>query len=237
MWEIPIFVIVGLTMGALGSVFVRWNGIVVKVRRKFATRFPRLGSPLAFAFIVATITSVLTFPGFIGAAVNPQNPLQAFKSLIDAAELVNEETTGISGPGYSIPAYASVAIWTASRFFLTPLSLTLPVPTGLFVPVLSIGAGFGRLFGKFLQEYIFSSAFVAGYALVAGGSLVASVTQTLSTSVILMEMTGNLDYLFPILAAIVTSVFVSKALGVSIFDRIVKDKRLPYLKYVHLFHI
>jgi chloride channel 2 len=54
-------------------------------------------------------------------------------------------------------------------------------------------------------------------------------TQTLSTAVIIFEITGQLRMLYPAVAAVVIAVQISRMLSVSVYDQMLKDKRLPYL--------
>lgn len=55
----------------------------------------------------------------------------------------------------------------------------------------------------------------------------AGCTQTISTAIAVLEMTGELDFAIPMLLAVILSVLVSSKLGSSIFDRICKLNGLP----------
>lgn len=82
---------------------------------------------------------------------------------------------------------------------------------------------------EYLVKPWYPSIVLSGYALVGGAGLAAGVTHAFSTVIIVCEMTGQLEYLFPVLVSVVTAVIVSSMVNVSIFERIVLDKRLPYL--------
>ena len=58
---------------------------------------------------------------------------------------------------------------------------------------MAIGGAFGRLFAQYTIQVVEPDAVLAGYALVGGATLLASVTHTYSTTMIVMEMTGNIQ--------------------------------------------
>lgn len=117
----------------------------------------------------------------------------------------------------------------------------MPVPLGLIVPSFKIGAGFGRFYGEGMA-YLFPDGMnpygmnrteypllpgaysVAGSAAFAGGT-----TGALSSAVIAFEMTGQLTHLLPIIIATIASNLVAQYLGPSIYDSLIKLKKLPYL--------
>ncbi len=75
------------------------------------------------------------------------------------------------------------------------LSISCPIPNGIFAPVFSLGAGVGRLYGHLLWklgEYIGVQLIKseALYAVVGAGAIGGSVTKTVSTVIIVFEMNG-----------------------------------------------
>ena len=78
------------------------------------------------------------------------------------------------------------------RLIITPISITLPVPAGTFFPVFVAGAGIGRMFGEALADAMPDQAIdPRGYAIVGAASLVAGVTHTVSSAVIVYEITAQ----------------------------------------------
>ena len=82
------------------------------------------------------------------------------------------------------------------------LATTLPVPAGVFMPVFTLGAAFGRLIGEsvavWYPEGIKGQAVVpGGYAIVGAAALAGSVTHTVSTAVIVFELTGQMGHVLP----------------------------------------
>lgn len=68
-----------------------------------------------------------------------------------------------------------------------------------------------------------------GYATVGAAAFSGAVTHTISTSVIIFELTGQITYVIPILIAVLISNAVASLLAPSIYDSIILIKKLPYL--------
>uniref|UniRef100_A0A673NM06 Uncharacterized protein n=1 Tax=Sinocyclocheilus rhinocerous TaxID=307959 RepID=A0A673NM06_9TELE len=67
------------------------------------------------------------------------------------------------------------------------------------------------------------------YAVVGAAALTAGVTHTISTGVIMMELTGQISYGLPILISVILANMVSQSLQLSIYDTVIRIKKLPYL--------
>ena len=64
------------------------------------------------------------------------------------------------------------------------------VPSGLFIPTMLIGGGFGRLIGVMVHTYISADADAGIYALVGAAGMLGGVTHmTISLTAILVEVT------------------------------------------------
>ncbi|GBM33280.1 Chloride channel protein 2 [Araneus ventricosus] len=68
-----------------------------------------------------------------------------------------------------------------------------------------------------------------GYAVVGAAALSGSVTHTISTSVIVFELTGQMSHILPVILAVLIANGISQALQPSIYDSIIQIKKLPYL--------
>ena len=89
-------------------------------------------------------------------------------------------------------------------FITTPLSLALPIPCGLFTPFFAFGAVFGRAFGQMAASVAPHAGVVPGaYAVVGAAAFTSGATQSLSTTVIVFELTGQLHHMVPVLLATV----------------------------------
>lgn len=68
-----------------------------------------------------------------------------------------------------------------------------------------------------------------GYATVGAAAFSGAVTHTISISVIVFEMTGQITHCIPILVAVLVSNAIAHSLELSCYDSIIKIKNLPYL--------
>lgn len=118
------------------------------------------------------------------------------------------------------------------------VAYTFPVPCGAFVPSLKIGGGFGRFFGEILHQIfpngliydgVASAIVPGGYAIVGAAAFSAALTRSIAVAVIVLEVTGQLTHLIPILLAVLVAYSVVSMLQPSLYDSIIVQKDLPYL--------
>jgi CBS domain-containing protein len=151
------------------------------------------------------------------------------------------------------------------QFSGTVLAATMPISCGVFGPCLAMGMGMGRAVGEYLRntypaglayfDQDLSYAIIpATYAITGAAAFSAGVTHTLSTAVIVLEMSGQLNLVAPIMVrvsrpqdragcrlfeltrttaapqvAVSISVAVSRMLSVNYYDKIATLRNLPFL--------
>lgn len=124
------------------------------------------------------------------------------------------------------------------QFFFSIIASTIPVPSGIFIPVFKIGAGLGRLIGESMHLWFpngvryggrLSPILPGGYAVVGAAAFSGAVTHTVSVAVIIFEMTGQITHVVPVMIAVLVSNAVGALLQPSIYDSIILIKKLPYL--------
>ena len=73
------------------------------------------------------------------------------------------------------------------------MSINLPIPNGCFMPIFVIGAILGRLYGELMHDAFGEDLHLpaAAYAVIGAAALTAGATQTLSTSLITLELTNQ----------------------------------------------
>ena len=79
------------------------------------------------------------------------------------------------------------------------VAITLPVPAGAFIPVFTLGAAIGRLVGEVLATWFpdgihpdYQIPIIPGsYAVVGAAAFAGAATHTISTTVIVSELTGS----------------------------------------------
>jgi chloride channel 3/4/5 len=150
----------------------------------------------------------------------------------------------------------SLAIATILRTLLVIVSFGCKVPAGIFVPSMAIGASFGRMVGIFVQwlhESFPDSAFFAAcqpdvpcitpgtYAFLGAGAALSGIMHiTVSTVVIMFEITGALTYILPTMVVVGVTKAVSERFGHGgIADRMIYLNGYPFLdnKEEHTFGV
>ena len=102
------------------------------------------------------------------------------------------------------------------------LTYGIAVPSGLFVPSLLTGATLGRLFGTLLHAYDGASGTFADagtYALVGAAAGLGGMSRmTISISVILLEATGDMQYVLPLMLVVLAARFAGNAFNDGLYD-------------------
>lgn len=71
--------------------------------------------------------------------------------------------------------------------------------------------------------------FSGGYAVVGAASFAGATTHTISVAVMVLEMTGQITLIAPIMISLLISNAIAVHLCPSIYDTIISLKKLPYL--------
>ncbi|KAM4675401.1 chloride channel protein ClC-Kb-like [Discoglossus pictus] len=131
-----------------------------------------------------------------------------------------------------------LACFTVMKFFMLLLANTMTLPAGYFLPVFVYGAAIGRLYGEIMAK-IFPEGIISegihiditpsGYALAGAAAYSGAVTQTLSTALLVFELTGQMSHILPVLIAVLIANAISQSFQNSFFDIIIIVKKLPYL--------
>lgn len=125
-----------------------------------------------------------------------------------------------------------------TQFFFSIVASTIPVPSGIFIPVFKIGAALGRLVGESMHLWFplgvryggrLSPIIPGGYAVVGAAAFSGAVTHTVSVGVIVFEMTGQITHIVPVMIAVLISNAIASLLQPSMYDSIILIKKLPYL--------
>lgn len=64
---------------------------------------------------------------------------------------------------------------------------------------------------------------------VGAAALSGAVTHTVSTAVIVFELTGQISHILPVMIAVILANAVAQSLQPSLYDSIIRIKKLPYL--------
>lgn len=250
---IPV-VILGLIGGFLGSIFTYLNGKIVKAYSHWHGRHGSVAK-LGQALLVSIVTSVCMFglpwmatctpcPSSLSDDQCPTSGLSGnFKQFTcpaghynDLAGLLLNTNDDVIRNLFSVNTanefqYTSLVVFTALSFLLALLTYGTAIPSGLFIPVIIIGAAYGRLTGKIMRAFSGFQTLDEGlYAYLGAASLLGgSMRMTVSLCVILLELTNNLLMLPMTMLVLLISKTIGDLFNHGVYDQIVRIKGLPFL--------
>ncbi|XP_054452772.1 chloride channel protein 2a [Anoplopoma fimbria] len=253
--ELPAFAILGIACGFGGALFVYLNRLIVECMRKQKTiNKYLLRKRLVYPALVTLLISTLTFPpGFgqfmAGQLTQHESLVALFDNRTWCRQGVAEEFDYISHHHAwkhpQVNVFITLILFIIMKFWMSAVATTMPVPCGAFMPVFLIGAAFGRLVGEIMAtmfpDGIHADGSVypivpGGYAVVGAAALSGAVTHTVSTAVIVFELTGQISHILPVMIAVILANAVAQSLQPSLYDSIIRIKKLPYLPELGMGH-
>eukprot|EP00736_Rhodelphis_marinus_P011588 Rmarinus@m.25235 len=116
-------------------------------------------------------------------------------------------------------------------FILSFITYGISVPGGLFNPLMIVGCSYGRFVGHLLDDSFDGHDFDPGvYALVGGAALVGgTMRRSVSLVISLMEITGEIRFLLPIMAAIFGAKVVGDWWGSGLYNALLQIRGIPVL--------
>ncbi|XP_005461058.1 chloride channel protein 2 isoform X3 [Oreochromis niloticus] len=246
--ELPAFAVIGIASGFGGALFVYLNRLIVQFMRKqkVINKF-LMKKRLLYPALVTLVLSTLTFPpGFGQFMAGKLTQKEALVTLLDnrtwAKQGIAEEFDYIGNAQAwrhpQVNVFVTLVLFIVMKFWMSALAITIPVPSGAFMPVFVIGAAFGRLVGESMAAWfpdgIHTDGTIypivpGGYAVVGAAALSGAVTHTVSTAVIVFELTGQISHILPVMIAVILANAVAQSLQPSLYDSIIRIKKLPYL--------
>ena len=225
-YELFLFILVGAIGGTIGAIFNNTNERITHWRMKNVnySKQRRFYEVVGLSMMVSCVSFLMPLM-WVKCTPLPENPEPHEVAMLD--ELVSfrcesgKEYNELASlyftePGVAIRqlfhlhrhAFSDVALFL---FFLGYVSMAIvvygiAVPSGLFVPTLLTGAAFGRLFGNLAKKLIPGLAYSNTYALVGAASVLGGCARmTISLTVILLECTGNEQYVLPLMLTLMTA--------------------------------
>uniref|UniRef100_A0A8C1EBD1 Chloride channel protein n=1 Tax=Cyprinus carpio carpio TaxID=630221 RepID=A0A8C1EBD1_CYPCA len=240
LFELFPFILLGVFGGLWGAFFIRAN--IAWCRRRKSTRFGKY--PVLEVITVAAITAIVAFP-------NPytrQNTSELIKELftdcgpLESSQLCQYRSQMNSSQAYPAGSDAAAtpgvysAMWQLSlalifKIIMTIFTFGLKVPSGLFIPsMLAYYHHDWFLFREWCE--VGADCITPGlYAMVGAAACLGGVTRmTVSLVVIVFELTGGLEYIVPLMAAVMTSKWVGDAFGrEGIYEAHIRLNGYPFL--------
>ena len=214
-------------------------------------------SRYGYTFVVSFASAMLTFPfGFFRqsaedvshhppATFSCGHPIAVRSLLISGLRPCCQVCNTLFGAApldlasrWSQPSLiGNLLIFVVCKFIFTVIALACPIACGVFTPNFLIGAAFGRCFGEILNVYgaavceptICQPITAGAYAVVGAAAYVSGVTRTISPALMVLELTGQLEHLLPVLAAVLCAYGTANLFNKSIYDTMLELNNLPYL--------
>ena len=206
-WELAVFLAIGLIFGWLAHFYL----LIHKKLSAFMKPYNR-DYPLVIAVCGAVVTAFVVY-------LSQQFSKESVGVISIVSDVFNKgkivEMTNI--PFFVDKPMEALLINCALRIFLTLLGTNILVPAGIFMPVVLIGGLLGRFVGHVVSDCGFN-CYIPGYAMVGACAFSAGITHTISVSMIIVEMTGDLKMLLPCLVVSVVAAGITKAHGISVYD-------------------
>ncbi|KAE8145643.1 chloride channel [Aspergillus avenaceus] len=243
-FELGIFILLGVMGGALGALFIKANSLWARSFR----RIPAIKRwPMLEVVLVALLTGVTSF-------WNRYTKLPVSELLFELASPCDRESSSRNGlcPNEDgigeIIRYLLVAFVIKS--LLTVVTFGIKLPSGIYVPSMVVGGLMGRMVGHMAQYFVVkypsfplfgsSCPAVSGmescvtpgvYAMVAAGATMCGATRlSVTLAVILFELTGSLAHVLPFSLAVLCAKWTADAIEPrSIYDVITDMNSYPFL--------
>ncbi|KGL91914.1 Chloride channel protein 2, partial [Charadrius vociferus] len=254
--ELPAFAVIGIASGFGGALFVYLNRKIVQFmrRQKTINRF-LMKKRLLFPALVTLLISTLTFPpGFgqfmAGQLTQKDTLVTLFDNQTWAKQGLSDEFEYLGileawrHPRSNV--FVTLVVFILMKFWMSALATTIPVPCGASLPVFVIGESLyptraRREEGAICQPTLAQPVGVPMCPLpqqlwgrgegtrLGAAALSGAVTHTVSTAVIVFELTGQISHILPVMIAVILANAVAQSLQPSLYDSIIRIKKLPYL--------
>eukprot|EP00744_Colponema_vietnamica_P001770 GILI01002893.1.p1 GENE.GILI01002893.1~~GILI01002893.1.p1 ORF type:complete len:747 (+),score=200.05 GILI01002893.1:79-2319(+) len=219
-WEFLCYALLGVFCGLLGAGFVYFLSKVIFLKKSLPLEF--LKNRYQYCAIVAIITATTTFWLPYWKSMDQTVINEMFSSKTFAERGLGKWTDGAGG------LYLHLSIYVVTKLVFSCLGISCPIPSGTFIPIFTLGAVFGRLYGE-VWTLIAPVGAPGGYAVAGACGLIAGATHTLSVGVIAFELTGQLNHMLPVLIVVLIAYSVGSSLSLALYDMLLDMKGIPSL--------
>ncbi|XP_066251883.1 chloride channel protein 2-like [Euwallacea similis] len=244
--ELISFAILGVICGVGGCFYI----CVLRAFNKFINsskwiNWIKKQNRFIYPFFVVLIISTVTWPPgigqFIASDLTPKEQVVTLFSNFTWTQGNHTEaqqkylshwTTKWSG------IYTNLVLFIFYQFLASIFASSMPIPSGCFIPNFRSGAALGRIAGELLALWFPDGVRYGGkvtrimpgaYATVGAVAWSGAVTHTLSTAVIMFEMTSQISHVIPVLISNLIANGIARFFTPSIYDLAIKAGKLPYL--------
>ncbi|CAL8101223.1 unnamed protein product [Calicophoron daubneyi] len=244
LYEILIFLVMGVLGGLAGALFVKTNVVITRYRQRYVIS---KAAKITEAVLVGFLTSAF---GFLLMSVVRDCSTVAYTTAPYPQKMMcaDHEFNPISSLFFSTPERSLRVLFhePAGTFKITTLLIFfvvysviscftygVSVSSGVFIPSLLIGASWGRVIG-ILMNLAFPEQFPdpGKFALIGGAAQLGGIVRmTVSLTVILMEATGNVIVGLPLLMTLIVAKYTGDYFSNGIYDEHIELSSLALLPW------
>lgn len=222
------YVVLGALCGVVGACLVQFTKLAFQWRRAYFTNAtPIRTAIMVLSFAAAHTVVTMSLGGII--SVDQKLGVEAlFNSRESSSAWMKTAWQPFNISHWNHAFYLLIQLLV--KFFLTALSLVMPVPAGTFMPIFEVGALLGRLFGEVCSGFEFIDWVDSrATAIIGAAALTAGALHTTSIAVVMLELTREAIDVLPLAVGVIVSYGVSKQLCSDLFSELIKIRRLPFI--------
>nr|XP_048282670.1 chloride channel protein ClC-Kb isoform X2 [Myodes glareolus] len=255
--EIFFFVALGAICGILscGYNFCQRSFLFFLKANGFTSKLLATSKPL-YAALAALVLASITYPPGVGRFMASRLSMEEhLETLFDNNSWAL--MTRNSSPSWPVEpdpqnlwlewchpqltVFGTLVFFLVMKFWMLILATTIPIPAGYFLPTFIYGAAIGRLLGEALAVAFPEGIVVGGevnpimpgaYALAGAAAFSGAVTHSISTALLVFELTGQMVHALPVLMAVLVANAISQSCQPSFYDGTIIVKKLPYLPWI-----
>jgi chloride channel 7 len=259
LYELIVFVIMGVGGGLMGALFNKINERVSIFRNKHLdASWKRLAELLLLttlwtiiSFVVPLMWQVCTvIPTetanwtsqeytLLNSLVQFQCPANHYNE-VASLYFVNADTAmqqlfhykEVDGSDYMTFSTGALLLFLVPYFLMGAVTSGTFCPAGLFVPTLLAGSAYGRLIGHLLNSAFPNSVASSGtYALIGAAAVLGGMARmTIAGAVIILEACGNSTFLLPLMLTFAAARYAGNAINEPMYDMQIRLKEIPFLE-------
>ena len=220
--DIHLFILLGLTIGFIGSLFLNLYTKFIKFKQKHKKK--KIFNKYIYIVLITILISLLSFPH--------HSSKFSFKTII--SDLINLKNFKNGKIDWWYPENIKIDLLynIITRFIILFLFTTANIPFGIFTPGLVLGCFLGRFFGESINYFFIIKSSSRIFAICGMSAFISCVTKTFSPLIIVLEMTKQFDLLLPMLVTLIFSFGVTGIFNIGFFEFIIVMKKLPFLPTV-----
>ncbi|KHJ44068.1 chloride transporter, ClC family [Trichuris suis] len=218
--QLVFYAALGVICGILGVMFVVWYKISFKfILTNVYIRKIVANCRYTLPLIVSILVAIVTLPNYGGKVTH---------SLLTSNTLLEQLFSNFTWGSANSSDYDASIVETWS-----PVALSFYSTLVLFV-LYYASAALGRLLGECLAQWLPNVnddivVIPGSYAVVGAAAFTGAVTQTVSTAMIIFELTGQIVHMVPVLLGVALANLIATYLYPSVYDIGIHCKKLPYL--------